>query len=165
MRVFLTGGTGFIGQRLVPALRRRGWEVTALVRQPDADPARALLALGATPVPGDVTDRESMRAPMTGADLIIHAAAHYELGVTARAARRMEAINVGGTDYVLGLALELGISRAVYVSSVQVWGDTGSRAIRDERFVRETPIRAHYDHSRPRLLTTSRENIRPAGCR
>jgi dihydroflavonol-4-reductase len=157
MRVFLTGGTGFIGQRLVPALRRRGWEVTALVRRPDGGPARALVALGATPVAGDVTDRETMRVPMKGADLVIHAAAHYELGVTAGAARRMEAVNVGGTDHVLGLALEFGIARTVYVSSVQVWGDTGATTLRDESFVRESPTRTHYDRSKTAAHHVARE--------
>jgi nucleoside-diphosphate-sugar epimerase len=76
MRVFLTGGTGFIGQPLTAALRARNWDVTALVRKPDAAPARALVALGVTLAPGDVTERDSMRASMTGADLVIHNAGH-----------------------------------------------------------------------------------------
>lgn len=148
MRVFLTGGTGFIGQGLTATLRRRGWEVTALVRKPDSAPAHALAALGVTLAEGDVIARESMRAPMAGADLVIHAAAHYELGVTARAARRMEAVNVEGTEHVLGLAQQLGIRRVVYVSSVQVYGDTGFTTTRDESFVRQSPTRTHYDRTK-----------------
>jgi nucleoside-diphosphate-sugar epimerase len=40
MKVFLTGGTGFIGQPLAHALLARGWNVVALVRQPDSPQAR-----------------------------------------------------------------------------------------------------------------------------
>jgi len=148
MRVFLTGGTGFIGQHLTAALRRRGWEVTALVRWPDSASAHALTALGATLAQGDVTDRASLRTPMTGADLVLHGAAHYELGVTSWAARQMEAINVRGTDHVLGLAGELGIRRTLHVSSVQAFGDTGFTTIRDETFLRESPTRTHYDRTK-----------------
>lgn len=157
MRVFLTGGTGFIGQLLTAALRGRGWDVTALVRRPDSGPARALVALGATTAAGDVTDRESMRSPMAGADLVIHAAAHYELGVSSRAAHGMKAVNVGGTERVLALARELGIARTVYVSSVQAWGDTGTRTIRDESFVRQSPIRTHYDRTKTEAHEIARE--------
>lgn len=69
MKVFLTGGTGFIGQQLTQALLGRGWDVVCLVRKPDSPQARALLKLGARCVPGDVTERESMRAGMSGADI------------------------------------------------------------------------------------------------
>ena len=36
MKVFLTGGTGFIGQRLTQTLIQRGWKVTVLVRNPES---------------------------------------------------------------------------------------------------------------------------------
>ena len=72
MRVFLTGGTGFIGRPLTRQLLQRGWRVTALVRNPDSVAARAIQADGADVVPGDITDRASMRDTMTGADLVVH---------------------------------------------------------------------------------------------
>ena len=55
MHVFLTGATGFIGQALVRAMRRRGWTVDALVRDPQSAPARWLAGQGCRLVPGDVT--------------------------------------------------------------------------------------------------------------
>lgn len=134
MKVFLTGGTGFIGQPLTQRLLARGWEVIALVRKPDSAPARALNKLGARCVAGDITDRESMRAGMTGADLVVHNAGWYEIGLTAEAGRRMRVVNVDGTEAVLGLAHELGVPRVVYVSSVVALGDTG-RQQRNETYM------------------------------
>jgi dihydroflavonol-4-reductase len=147
MKVFLTGGTGFIGQSLTECLLARNWQVIALVRKPDSFQTRNLASKGAQCVVGDVTDRESMRAPMTGADIVIHNAGHYEYGVDAKGRHRMKAINLDGTDNTLGLALELGVPRAVYVSSVVAFGDTGSQ-MRDETFVRQAPCRTYYEQTK-----------------
>ena len=147
MKVFLTGGTGFIGQRLTKALVAKGWDVTALVRKPEGTQARVLARMGARCVAGDVIDRESMRAFMNGVDIVIHNAGHYELGLNAAGKERMQAVNVRGTDNVLGLALELGIKRTVYVSTVIAFGDTGPQ-MRDETFERVSPIRTTYDQTK-----------------
>lgn len=147
MKVFLTGGTGFIGLPLARMLLQRGWQVTALVRRPDSPQGRTLASLGARCVTGDITDRESMRAAMTGADLVIHNAAWYEIGISRRMQERMHAINQTGTRHVLGLALELGVPRAVHVSSVVYFGGTGARQ-RDETFQRELPYRSYYERSK-----------------
>jgi dihydroflavonol-4-reductase len=147
MKVFLTGGTGFIGQRLTERLLARHWQVVTLVRNPDSAQARNLTRMGAQCVVGDVTDRESMRAPMTGADIVIHNAGHYEYGVDAKGRRRMKAINQDGTDNTLGLALALGVPRTVYVSSTVVFGDTGPHS-RDETFVRQAPYHTYYEQSK-----------------
>ena len=72
MRVFLAGGTGFIGQPLVKSLLGREWSVTALVRRPDSPQAQALSKWGAQLAAGDITERESMRAAMSGAEIVVH---------------------------------------------------------------------------------------------
>ena len=149
MRVYLTGGTGFIGQPLTKALLARGWSVTALVRKPSSSKARALSDVGAQLTTGDVTDRESMRQGMNGADIVVHDAGRYEYGLDKTGAQRLHAVNVTGTDNVLGLAHELGISRTVYVSSVQAFGETGRRP-RDETFTRQVPCRTTYEQSKTR---------------
>ncbi|NJN81265.1 MAG: SDR family NAD(P)-dependent oxidoreductase [Caldilineaceae bacterium] len=147
MQIFLTGGTGFIGQPLTQSLIARGWDVVALVRKPDSPQALALTQMGARCVAGDVTERESMRAGMTGADMVVHNAGWYEIGVHQNARKTMHAINVTGTENTLGLALELGVERAVYVSSTIVFGATGEQP-RDESFRRQTPYRSYYEQSK-----------------
>ena len=57
MQIFLTGGTGFIGQALARAVRERGWSLRVLVRDPTSVSARWLIAQGAELVHGDVTVR------------------------------------------------------------------------------------------------------------
>src|SRR5918996_5991185 len=101
MKVFLTGGTGFIGQPLTKALLARGWNVVALVRKPDSPEARALTKMGAQCVTGDLTDRESIRVGMIGADIVVHNAGWYEVGIPNSARTLMHSINVKGTDNVL----------------------------------------------------------------
>jgi len=147
MNVFLTGGTGFIGQPLTKALLGRGWSVTALVRKPNSAQARALSRMGAQLAIGDITDRESMRAVMNNADIVVHSAGHYEFGLDNAGRQRMQTINVTGTENVLGLAHELCVPRAVYVSSVLAFGESGTQE-REETFARLAPCRTFYEQSK-----------------
>src|SRR6516162_8102430 len=56
MKLFLTGGTGFIGQALVRRFSQRGWDLQVLVRDADSAPAGWIAKQGATLVRGDVTN-------------------------------------------------------------------------------------------------------------
>jgi len=149
MQVYLTGGTGFIGQPLTRALLARGWNVTALARNPSSSRARALSSMGAQVTAGDVTDRESMRKGMNGADIVVHNAGRYEYGMDSAGRQRLQAINVTGTGNVLGLAHELGIPRTVYVSSVQAFGETGPQPA-DETYTRQVQCRTTYERAKTR---------------
>lgn len=122
MKIFLTGGTGFIGQHLAQSLTERGWDVVALVCNPNCAQAHRLTKLGAQLVAGDVTDRESMRAGMRGVDVVVHGAGSYDFGVTADERKLMHTINVFGTDNVLSLAREMNIPRTVFLSATMYWG-------------------------------------------
>ena len=125
MKVFLTGATGFIGQALVRALRRRSWNVRALVRDVNGAPARWLSEKSVQLVPGDVTQPEGLRQAVAGSDVVLHNAGVYEFGSDAALRARMEAVNVQGTANVLGAALEAGVARTVYVSTVWAMGASG----------------------------------------
>ncbi len=143
MKYFLTGATGFIGGRVARQLREAGHEVVALVRSPQQ--AQALRALGVTLAEGDLTDRESLRAPMDGADGVFHLAAWYKIGARDRA--QAERINVGGTRNVLELMRELGIPKGVYTSTLAVFSDTKGRRV-DETYRYDGPHLSEYDRTK-----------------
>lgn len=147
MKVFLTGGTGFIGQALTQALLLRGWEITALVRQPTSPQGLALAKMGVKCLAGDITNRESMREGMQGADIVVHNAAWYEIGMPKSAHKIMHNINVEGTDNVLSLAQELTCPRIIYVSSIAYYGDTCGE-LRDERYQRQKPYCSYYEQTK-----------------
>jgi dihydroflavonol-4-reductase len=157
MKVFLTGGTGFIGRPLTRQLLQRGWSVTALVRSPASTAARMLADLGAGIAAGDVTDVESMRGPMSGADVVVHNAAVYEFGLNASGRRQMWDINVGGTSQVLGLASDLGVGRIVHVSSIVATGPTPHGVLADESYLRTVPPATPYEASKARADEIARE--------
>ena len=131
MRIFVTGGTGFIGGHVVRKLRERGDDVVALVR----DPAKAadLEALGATLVPGDLSDRAKLAEAMRGSDAVIHGAAVYEVGIPASQRESMRQANVAGTENALGAALDAEVPKVVYVSTIGAYGNTRGEIV-DETY-------------------------------
>ena len=133
MRVFLTGGTGFIGGEVARRLRHRGDDVRALVRTPAK--AAALESLGCELVAGDLSDEAALTEACRGVDAVVHGAAMYEVGVPADRRAAMVDANVGGTERVLGAALAAGVGKAVYVSTVAVFGNTRG-IVADEGWVR-----------------------------
>jgi nucleoside-diphosphate-sugar epimerase len=120
VRYFLTGATGFVGGALARLLTTEGHQVRAVVRQPDR--AAELARLGVELFPGDVTDKQSLRKPMTGMDGVFHVAGLYKLGLRDPSAA--VAVNVDGTRHVLELMQELGVPRGVYTSTLAVNSDT-----------------------------------------
>jgi nucleoside-diphosphate-sugar epimerase len=133
VRVFLTGGTGFIGGEVARLLRARGDAVRVLVRTPAK--AAALDALGCEIVVGDLSDEGALTEACRGVDAVIHAAAIYEVGIPADRRSTMVDVNVCGTERVLGAALTAGVRRAVYISTVAVFGNTAGH-VADEGWVR-----------------------------
>jgi nucleoside-diphosphate-sugar epimerase len=131
VKVFVTGGTGFIGGAVVRQLRTRGDDVVALVRNPAK--GAALEELGCTLVAGDLNDERAIRAGMEGCDAAIHGAAVYEVGIPVSERKSMQEANVGGTERVLGAALEAGIPKVVYVSTVGIFGNTHGQVV-DESY-------------------------------
>lgn len=116
MRALVTGGTGFVGSHLVEALRRRGDEVTALVRSPAK--AAILAPLGVTLAPGDLQDPAALTRALAGVDVVYHVA-----GLTAaRSAAEFRRVNVEGTASLLDAAARTGVERFVLVSSLAAAG-------------------------------------------
>jgi nucleoside-diphosphate-sugar epimerase len=112
MRAFVTGGSGFIGGRLIQRLRADGWDVRGLARSVGA--AEKVKAAGGVPVKGDLDDVAAMRAGAEGADVFFHAAA--ALGEWGRR-EDFERGNIRGTRNALAAAREAGVRRFVHVGT------------------------------------------------
>jgi nucleoside-diphosphate-sugar epimerase len=134
MRVFVTGGAGFIGRRVVALLADRGDEVVAPVRDPAraTDPGLERVTL----LRSDLGDAAQLAETMTGCDGVIHSAGMYRIGIRAGDRDAMWAANVDTTERVLEAAIAAGVSRIVYVSTVNVFGDTRGQIV-DETFRRD----------------------------
>ncbi|MEJ7876365.1 MAG: NAD-dependent epimerase/dehydratase family protein [Solirubrobacterales bacterium] len=131
MKVFVTGGTGFIGGHVVRMLHERGDHVTALVRSPGK--AAALRDQGAQLVEGDLSDRAAIASAMEGCDAAIHGAAVYEVGIPQSQRAAMREANVTGTENVLGAALDAGLEKVVYISTIAAFGNTHGEVV-DETY-------------------------------
>jgi dihydroflavonol-4-reductase len=131
VKIFVTGGTGFIGGEIVRQLRDRGDDVVCLVRNPEK--GKAVAALGCELAAGDLSDEAAIGAAMQGCDAVIHAAAMYEVGIPAKQRPAMWEANVAGTERVMKAALEAKIPKIVYVSTVGVFGNTNKQIV-DETY-------------------------------
>jgi dihydroflavonol-4-reductase len=146
MKVFLTGGTGFIGGEVVRQLRERGDEVVCLVRNPAK--ATKLNDAGCQLVSGDLSDESAIRNGMQGCDAVIHAAAVYEVGIPAKQRPAMRDANVGGTERVMKAALEAKVPGIVYVSTVGIFGNTHKEIVDETYENPETSFTSYYEETK-----------------
>lgn len=118
-RVFVTGGSGFVGRAIIRRLIADGRSVRALARSVESQ--HSVANLGADPAPGDVEDAGSLNRAMTGCDVVYHVA-----GVNAFCLRdpsAMYRVNVGGSRNVVAAAARMGVNRLVYTSSASTIGE------------------------------------------
>ncbi len=152
MKALLTGASGFVGAAVERMLLARGVDLRVLIR-PDGGTARLGASgerwrqAGVEVVAGDLRDVASLRRAVTGCDALFHVAADYRLWVPDPAA--MYASNVDGTVALLRAALDAGVTRIVYTSSVAVLGKRADGQPADE----ETPsslagMIGHYKRSK-----------------
>lgn len=113
-RLFITGGSGYVGRNLIRHFSALGVEVVALARSAQA--CNAVQAAGARAVEGDLFSPD-LAARMAGCAALVHAAADTDHGLPSAAQHRT---NVDGTRQVLAAARAAGITRAVHLSTESV---------------------------------------------
>ena len=121
MRVLVTGGAGFIGRHVGPALEHRGHDVHVFDSF-RSDVHGSNPAVGDAIV-GDVRDAQAMAAAMVGVDAVVHLAAKVGLGVDMHDMRDYADTNVTGTATLLSAMFDAGVRRLVLASSMVVYGE------------------------------------------
>jgi dihydroflavonol-4-reductase len=115
---FLTGSTGFIGSSVARLLISKGHQLRVLAR-PDND-RRNLEGLDVEIIEGDLASPETYIDALKGCHNLFHVAADYRIWVPD--AEAMHRVNVVGTRALMLAALDAGIERVVYTSSVATMG-------------------------------------------
>jgi nucleoside-diphosphate-sugar epimerase len=128
MKILVTGGSGFLGTRLIPKLVAEGHDVFGMARSSSAD--SKVLALGAKPVRGDMDNLAGFEMPQV--DAVMHLAAHFHF---AGPRRPYFHVNVNGTKALLKAAQKAGVSSFIYLMAAAVIMDDRGSPIRnaDER--------------------------------
>lgn len=130
MKLLVTGGSGFLGRRVLAEAVARGHEVVALARSQRA--TATVAALGATPLAGDLDDGESLDAAFASAapDALVNLAS----------------LGFGHAAAIVAAAEDAGITRAVFISTTAVTTalHAPSKRVRleAERIVRASALRA-----------------------
>jgi uncharacterized protein YbjT (DUF2867 family) len=111
VKVLVTGGTGFVGPRVVHALRAHGRDVRVLVRRPERGAQAA--GLGAQIAVGDVTDPASLAAALDGCTHVVHLVA-----IIRGRPQDFDRVMTQGTRSLVAAAKEAGIERFVLMSAL-----------------------------------------------
>lgn len=154
MRVFVTGGTGFIGANLVRLLLQEGYAVRVLVRP--SSRLDNLEGLDVELVSGDLGDPQ-LWLKMRGCQYLFHVAAHYSLWQAER--ELLIRHNVLGTRNVLQAARQAGIERTVYTSSVAAIGVAAGK-IADETY--QSPYQQLVGHYKKSKFLAEQEAMQAA---
>jgi len=118
MKIYITGGSGFIGQHFVKRLIIEGYTPVCLVRPTSR--TEELKKIGAQLVIGDIIDKSSIKG-MDDCKYLVHMASSFEFWVPNN--KVFSDVNIIGTRNVMDSALENGISKVVYISSATVYGN------------------------------------------
>ncbi|MCB9453644.1 MAG: NAD-dependent epimerase/dehydratase family protein [Anaerolineaceae bacterium] len=128
--IFVTGGTGFLGRHLVPALCQAGYPVRILTRDPAAN-----TWLNQYPqiqvVAGDLLDKEVVQQGVAGCRYVIHAGGRFRFWGNER---DFLETNARGSEHVMAAAQAAGVERVIHISTAAVIGNPDPDSIIDESY-------------------------------
>ncbi|MDX1692554.1 MAG: NAD-dependent epimerase/dehydratase family protein [Ketobacteraceae bacterium] len=159
-KVLVTGATGLVGYNIMQALLRREHDVRLLVRS--VEKAQRLMPRVCELVQGDITNKASLYAAVEGCDTIYHAAGLPEQWLPDN--KLFEKVNASGTRKMVDVALDLGVKRFVYTSTIDVFKAAAGETF-DESVIDTAPKGTFYERSKQeadRVVTAALDKGLPA---
>lgn len=142
-KIFVTGGAGFIGSRVVKQLLDNGYEVKCLLRK--TTNTRRIEGLKFERFDGDITDANSLKEGMKGCNGVIHLASLSNWKDIKSS--KMPMVVIEGSKKVLDAAKENGNIKVVYVSSSTAVDGTDENVILNEKSPLTLPKNKHYTYA------------------
>ena len=139
----VTGATGLVGYSIVQELLHQKRNVRVLVRS--LEKGKRLLPPECELVQGDITDKLTIKSAMQGCDIVYHAAGFPEQWM--RDPNTFQQVNVEGTQNMVDVALELGIKRFIYTSTIDVFEAKAGESY-DESTLDSHPKGTYYERSK-----------------
>jgi dihydroflavonol-4-reductase len=140
MKIFITGGTGFIGRYTTELLSKTNHQLKLLVRK--TSNSSFLNKLNVTIVEGDLTDKKSLLEGMKDCDSVINIAAHYTFWEPDN--KIYSEVNIEGTRNVMECALETGIKKIVHISTAGIYGKPKDDPFNEESTVGPTQFSEYF---------------------
>ena len=140
MKMFVTGGAGFIGSNFIRCVLKSGKDVSIVNydKLTYAGNLANLKSVADNPnyvfVKGDICDAAAVETAMRGCDAVIHFAAESHVDRSIYEPAPVIQTNVTGTFILLEVARKIPVSRFVHVSTDEVYGDIPSGVFADENF-------------------------------
>jgi len=131
MKIFITGGTGFIGKYTTELLSKTSHQLKLLIRK--SSNSSFLYKLNVSVFEGDLSDKRSLADGMKDCDSVINIAGHYTFWEPDN--NIYSEVNIIGTKNVMECALELGVKKIVHISTAGIFGKP-----RDDPFAEESPV-------------------------
>jgi UDP-glucose 4-epimerase len=125
MKIFVTGGGGFIGYHLCSFLLKNHHQVTIFDNNIDQNSKNILFLkkLGANIISGDITNVDLLQKSLVSHELIIHLAAKIDVNESVLHPEETYRVNVLGTKNILDVARSLKITKIIAASSAAVYGE------------------------------------------
>jgi NADH dehydrogenase len=151
MKVFVTGGTGFVGGEILEELKQAGHSIRVLVRDPGSRSTQAIASrFGAEARRGNVIDATSLEGALDGCDAVAHL-----VGIIGEVGKNtFENVHTHGTENVVRAAQHAGVKRFVHMSALGTRANAVSRYHRSKWAAEEALCASGLDYTifRPSLI-------------
>jgi nucleoside-diphosphate-sugar epimerase len=133
--VFVTGGSGFVGQNLIPMLITNGYQVNALARSAEA--VQKVERLGAIAIKGDLNDAKALARGVQDCEAVFHLAASVDFFASEKELRK---IHVEATELLLSISQKANVRKFIYLGAASVIMNGKPIFNADETFVSDNII-------------------------